>query len=59
MFIAIPKSVINKRPVKSLPAWVCSGKYILAQSKGQARRAIIQAECEWSDYEIFELKQEK
>lgn len=59
MFIAIPKTVIEQCPPESLPAWICSGKYVLAQSKGQARRAIGQAECEWSDYEIFELKETK
>ena len=56
MFIAIPKSVIDDCPEKSLPAWVMQGKYILAQSKGQAHRAILQAGCELGDHKIFELR---
>lgn len=59
MFIAIPKSVIDDCPEKSLPAWVMCGKYILAQSKGQARRAILQADCEPDNYKIFQLRSEQ
>lgn len=56
MFIVIPKSVIEQCPEESLPAWICSGKYILARSKEQALDAIGQAECEQFDYRIYELK---
>ena len=56
MFIVIPKSVIDECPEESLPAWICSGKYILAKSKEQAVNAIGQAECEALNYKIYELK---
>lgn len=52
MFIAIPKSTMKQ--ADKLPAFVYDAKYIIAQSKGQARRAIFQADCKPEDFIIFE-----
>lgn len=57
MFIAIPKSCTDQ--FKPLPVWCMNGKYVVAQSKGQAKRAIIQADDLPENYTIFQMEEVK